>query len=190
LDSTGGSLKSTHRPPSPQESGETVQSVEVRIDSGAYDAATGTTSWSYSWNTTGQGNGPHTVYVKCRDKPYAFVRGMVNLTRGGDSRVVGASATVKDDVVNVTVNPLSRFVDISMPVPRDSATFALNFGRDKTCKRGSQNTSFERMQSTMACETKHCSTSVSVGQPVFFSCADPTDYLQNTNPDSYIYSYR
>ena len=46
---------------------ETVRSVEVRIDSGAYQPATGTTAWSYLWNTTGYGNGPHTVTARAFD---------------------------------------------------------------------------------------------------------------------------
>jgi serine protease AprX len=46
---------------------ETVQSVEVRIDSGAYAAAAGTTAWSYIWNTTGYANGAHTVTARAFD---------------------------------------------------------------------------------------------------------------------------
>ena len=51
----------------------TVQSVEVRIDAGAYEAASGTTAWSYRWNTTGFGNGPHTVTARAFDgKVYSY----------------------------------------------------------------------------------------------------------------------
>ena len=46
---------------------ETVQSVEVRIDAGAYAPAEGTTAWSYLWNTTACANGPHTVTARAFD---------------------------------------------------------------------------------------------------------------------------
>jgi len=45
----------------------TVQSVQVKIDSGAWIEATGTTSWSYSWNTTTVANGSHTIYARAYD---------------------------------------------------------------------------------------------------------------------------
>ncbi|MGQ9582709.1 MAG: S8 family serine peptidase [Thermoplasmatota archaeon] len=45
----------------------TVQSVEVRIDSGPYELATGTTSWSYVWNTSAHTNGPHLVGARAFD---------------------------------------------------------------------------------------------------------------------------
>jgi len=46
---------------------ETVRSVEVRMDSGVYNTATGTDAWSYLWNTTGYANGPHTVTARAFD---------------------------------------------------------------------------------------------------------------------------
>jgi len=45
----------------------TVQSVEVKIDNGAWQTATGTTSWSYSWDTTGVSDGSHTIYARSYD---------------------------------------------------------------------------------------------------------------------------
>jgi serine protease AprX len=52
---------------------ETVLSVEVRIDSGAYAPAAGTTAWSFSWNTTAYANGPHTVTARAFDgKVYSY----------------------------------------------------------------------------------------------------------------------
>jgi len=45
----------------------TVQSVEVRIDSGTWQTATGTTSWSYSWDSTGVSDGTHTIYARSYD---------------------------------------------------------------------------------------------------------------------------
>ena len=46
---------------------ETVESVEVRIDAGAYAPAEGTTAWSYVWNTTAGANGPHTLTARAFD---------------------------------------------------------------------------------------------------------------------------
>jgi len=43
------------------DSDNTVQGVQVKIDSGAWIEATGTTSWSYSWDTTTVANGSHTI---------------------------------------------------------------------------------------------------------------------------------
>jgi len=45
----------------------TVQSVEVKIDSGTWQTATGTTSWSYSWDSTGVSDGTHTIYARSYD---------------------------------------------------------------------------------------------------------------------------
>ena len=45
----------------------TVQKVEVKIDSGSWHTASGTTSWSYLWDTTKVGNGGHTIYARSYD---------------------------------------------------------------------------------------------------------------------------
>jgi hypothetical protein len=44
-----------------------VAKVEVRIDSGAFAPATGTTSWSYAWNTSAVADGSHTVTARVTD---------------------------------------------------------------------------------------------------------------------------
>ncbi|HVM77365.1 MAG TPA: Ig-like domain-containing protein, partial [Candidatus Paceibacterota bacterium] len=44
-----------------------VSSVAISIDGGAYSNANGTTSWSFSWNTTGVSNGSHTITAKATD---------------------------------------------------------------------------------------------------------------------------
>jgi hypothetical protein len=45
----------------------TVQYVRVKIDAGAWNLATGTNSWNYSWNTTFHTNGPHLIYARSFD---------------------------------------------------------------------------------------------------------------------------
>jgi predicted transcriptional regulator len=44
-----------------------VQKVEVRIDTGNWSLATGTTYWSFVWNTTTVSNGWHTIYARAYD---------------------------------------------------------------------------------------------------------------------------
>lgn len=44
-----------------------VQTVEVRLDNGSWSAATGTTSWSYSLNTSNLLNGPHVIAARATD---------------------------------------------------------------------------------------------------------------------------
>jgi len=57
---------------------ETIQSVEIRIDSGNYEQARGTTSWSFTWNTSSVPNGPHFVIARAFDgKIYSYEFRMV-----------------------------------------------------------------------------------------------------------------
>jgi len=44
-----------------------VSSVAISIDGGAYVATAGTTSWTFSWNTTLLTNGTHTITAKATD---------------------------------------------------------------------------------------------------------------------------
>src|SRR5207302_737473 len=41
-----------------------VKSVAIAIDGGAWTAASGTSSWTYSWATSGLANGSHTLAAK------------------------------------------------------------------------------------------------------------------------------
>ena len=45
----------------------TVQNVQVRIDFDSWQTASGTTSWSYNWETTSVSDGSHTIYAKSYD---------------------------------------------------------------------------------------------------------------------------
>ncbi|MCK4367274.1 MAG: right-handed parallel beta-helix repeat-containing protein [Thermoplasmata archaeon] len=45
----------------------TVESVEIRIDDGQWMQVTGTTSWTYDWNTTTVSDGNHTIYARSYD---------------------------------------------------------------------------------------------------------------------------
>jgi hypothetical protein len=44
-----------------------VSIVQIRIDSGSWVTVSGTTSWSYSWDTTKVSDGSHTISVRCFD---------------------------------------------------------------------------------------------------------------------------
>ena len=44
-----------------------MEVVEIRIDGGNWNTATGTTSWSYDWDTTQYGNGEHLIEARARD---------------------------------------------------------------------------------------------------------------------------
>ncbi|MDG6219971.1 MAG: Ig-like domain-containing protein [Candidatus Thermoplasmatota archaeon] len=46
---------------------DTVQRVEVKIDSGGWQTATGTTDWTYAWNTTTAYNGDHVISARAYD---------------------------------------------------------------------------------------------------------------------------
>jgi len=48
----------------------TVQSVHVKIDYGSWVTATGTTSWSYLWNTAGVSDGSYTIHARSYDGTY------------------------------------------------------------------------------------------------------------------------
>ena len=41
--------------------------VEVRVDGGTWDNATGTSSWRYDWDTRSVPNGPHTIHARSYD---------------------------------------------------------------------------------------------------------------------------
>ena len=59
---------------SDEDGDETIQKVEVKIDNGNWVVATGTTSWSYEWNTTQVENGQYTIYARaCDGKDYSNI---------------------------------------------------------------------------------------------------------------------
>src|SRR5437660_1095842 len=49
-----------------------VSSVQVSVDNGAYSNASGTTNWSYSFNTASLSNGSHTLTAKATDAAGLF----------------------------------------------------------------------------------------------------------------------
>ncbi len=59
-----------------------IDLVEIKIDSdGEWEDATGTTSWSYEWDTTSVANGLHTIYARAQDSQGQYSNiDMVNVT--------------------------------------------------------------------------------------------------------------
>ena len=49
------------------DAGDAVTSVQVSIDNGQWTSATGTASWSYSWDTLTYDDGTHAVRARCSD---------------------------------------------------------------------------------------------------------------------------
>jgi hypothetical protein len=64
-----------------------IQIVELKIDSGGWSETTGTTSWSYEWNTLTYSNGEHTITARARDDTglYSIEDSVtVNVDNGGN----------------------------------------------------------------------------------------------------------
>jgi hypothetical protein len=66
--------------------------VEIQVDSGAYSAASGLASWSFSLNTSTLSNGSHTIRARSTDS-------------SGLTAVASIAVTVSNGVVNVFNNP-------------------------------------------------------------------------------------
>ncbi|MGC9554749.1 MAG: InlB B-repeat-containing protein, partial [Thermoplasmatota archaeon] len=45
----------------------TLHRVEIKIDDGDWQAATGTSAWHFFWNTTGVSDGPHVIHARAYD---------------------------------------------------------------------------------------------------------------------------
>jgi len=73
-----------------------VQSVEVKFGNGSWMPATGTTTWSYSWNTTAFTNGQITILARAKDASGYSPEASVTITLNNTIPVV----TDDDDVVS------------------------------------------------------------------------------------------
>jgi len=68
-----------------------VTLVEIKIDSSSWQSCSGTTSWSKSWDTTGVGNGQHTISARSKDDEGAYSEidsVTVNVQNGGNQNPV------------------------------------------------------------------------------------------------------
>lgn len=60
--------------------GRTLTSIQVKIGSDAWVDATGTTSWTHTWNTTSYDNGSYTIIVRATDDSGCFETTTINVT--------------------------------------------------------------------------------------------------------------
>ncbi|MEE8183600.1 MAG: fibronectin type III domain-containing protein [Thermoplasmata archaeon] len=100
----------------------TVQYVQVKIDTGAWNLASGTTSWDYSWNTTYHTNGPHLIYARSFD-------GLVfsNVTSVGIT-LNNTGGVVNEPPEAVILDPPTNITDHSMRLawsPNNDTDFAM-----------------------------------------------------------------
>ena len=89
------------------ESGGAVSAVAVSIDGGAYAAATGTASWSFSLNTTPLANGSHTITTRATDSSG-------NTAAASISVVVGNAVTPPTVAITSLLNGATVFGTITI----------------------------------------------------------------------------
>ena len=83
---------------------ESVKNVEVRIDDGSPDDAVGTTSWSYSWNTTTVENGNHSIYARGYDgEDYSPIASVTVKVWNDHPPVVNITFPVNNSKINGTI---------------------------------------------------------------------------------------
>ncbi|HEC77005.1 MAG TPA: DUF2341 domain-containing protein [Thermoplasmatales archaeon] len=69
---TGGTVSGTITIAGAASDNKAVKKVEVKIGSGSWKKATGTTSWQYSWDTTTLSNGYYTIHARSLDYENAY----------------------------------------------------------------------------------------------------------------------
>lgn len=79
---------------------DSVQSVEVKIDDGAWNATSGTSSWSYTWESTTVSDGQHTI----------------------TARATNSSGNTSTDSHTVTVDNTDEPPTVSIDSPSEGAT--------------------------------------------------------------------
>lgn len=73
--------------------------VEVKIDSGAWQPAVGTTSWSFNWDTTSYSDGPHTVYARGYNGSY-YIERSVNVIVDNTNPLITITAPIDGEYIN------------------------------------------------------------------------------------------
>ena len=82
-----------------------VATVQISVDGGAYQTAQGTSSWSYSLDTTALTNGSHTLAARATDTSG-------NISTSNESVTVQNSATLPPGVVDQLVTPEGATIQI------------------------------------------------------------------------------
>jgi hypothetical protein len=87
-----------------------VSTVEISVDGGAYQRASGTTSWTYALDTVSYADGSHTLAARATDA-------------SGNTAVAGLSVAFRNTVVTDTTPPS---VAIALPSPGASVSGAVS----------------------------------------------------------------
>ena len=81
-----------------------ITKVEMRIDRGAWQIASETTSWEYSWDTTQVSDGTHNIYARAFDGKYISNEAIINVVvdngnDGEDDDVEGKNDIIPRDTI-------------------------------------------------------------------------------------------
>lgn len=88
-----------------------VASVAVSVDSGAYQAAAGTTSWSYALNTTAYADGSHMISARATDTSGNATITSVSVSIANAGASVSISSPAAGSTVTGTVNVTGTAAD-------------------------------------------------------------------------------
>ena len=100
--------------------------MEIRINNGNWVTATGTTSWSYEWNTTTVENGQHTIYARAYDgEDYSNIvsinvnvfnnhKPFVEITEPENGSTVNGSIVIKGMAWDIDGNETLQKVEIKI----------------------------------------------------------------------------
>ncbi|RLF31432.1 MAG: hypothetical protein DRN07_07185, partial [Thermoplasmata archaeon] len=82
----------------------TIQSVQVKIDNGSWLTATGTTSWSRSWDSTSVSNGQHEISARSYDgEDYSTVASITVMVANNHKPSVVITQPENGSTVNGTI---------------------------------------------------------------------------------------
>jgi hypothetical protein len=131
----------------------------------------------------------HTLFVRCKDRPYAFKRGTI-LVQPGASTVSGG-LLYSTDPLNVSLMPLTQRVSVSVPPKAGSTLVAFSFSGKTLCRYGTQNASFDRLPNQMECDDRHCRAAMDLSSEgsISFICANALGPYQNEMPAPYMIAY-
>jgi hypothetical protein len=131
----------------------------------------------------------HTLFVRCKDRPYAFMRGTI-LVQPGASTVSGG-LLYSTDPLNVSLMPLTQRASVSVPPKAGSTLVAFSFSGKTLCRYGTQNASFDRLPNQMECDDRHCRAAMDLSSEgsISFICANALGPYQNEMPAPYMIAY-
>ncbi len=126
--------------------------------------------------------GAHSLFVKCRDRPYALVQGSVK--KGTRNYAEGATLSVLGTTARVSISPFLTKNSIEIA----SATkLEIDFNTAHRCRYDAQNVSYDMMGSSMNCEGIKCEAPLA--GTIYYACLVEYGPYQNTNKESFRYDY-